>query len=129
MSEQGLLERELGEEHVDDRSGLVRRAAALFKARQLRSSIFGQALFGEPAWDMLIALYLADSKGQPVTVSGLAEWARCPSTTGLRWLQVLEAKRLASRRAHPSDRRMHFVELTERGRQALDGFFARAPAF
>lgn len=130
MSDQGILDPDARDERMisDEHSRWAGRAAALFKARQLRTRIFGQTLFGEPGWDMLIALYVAESSGTGVTVSGLAEWVGCPSTTGLRWLQVLEAKRLVCRRAHPSDKRMHFVELTRTAHDALDHFFAQVPA-
>jgi DNA-binding MarR family transcriptional regulator len=106
---------------------VVKRAAAALKARQLRGSIFGSAIFGEPAWDMLIALYITQSEGRAVTVSGLAEWTQCPQTTALRWLNTLEAKGLIGRTAHPTDKRMHLVDLTGSGREALETFFSLAP--
>ena len=112
-------------EHVEPR--VAERAAAALKARQLRSSIFGCAIFGEPAWDMLIALYVTQSEGRPVTVSGLAEWTQCPQTTALRWLNILEGKGLIDRTAHPTDKRMHLVDLTGCGREALETFFSVAP--
>jgi DNA repair protein RadC len=84
-------------------------------------------MFGEPAWDMLVALYVADAAGRDVSVSGLAEWSECPRTTGLRWLAFLEKEGLIRRRSHPSDRRMYFSELAEDARRALDEFFSSAP--
>ena len=109
------------------RSRLARRAAAAFKARELRNRFFARAIFAEPAWNMLLALYLADDDGRPVTASGLSEWSGCPPTTGLRWLRLLESERLVRRRPSATDRRMCFVELTSRGREALDRYFAEAP--
>jgi DNA-binding MarR family transcriptional regulator len=112
---------------VRSRSRLAKRAVAAFKARQLRNRFFAPTMFGEPAWDMLLALYLAEHSGRPVTVSGLANWSGYPPTTGLRWLQLLESESLVRRRPSPNDKRMFFVELTARGRNALDEFFSRAP--
>lgn len=109
------------------RSELATRAANALKARQLRNSIFRQPIFGEPAWDMLIALYLADIEQRPVTASGLADWAQCPKTTALRWQHVLEDRRLIRREQNPIDARMQFISLTELGREALDAFFRLAP--
>ena len=109
------------------RSQLARRAAAAFKARELRNRYFAPAIFAEPAWNMLLALYLADDDGRPVTASGLAQWSGAPSTTGLRWLRLLECERLVRRRPSSSDRRMCFIELTSLGREALDRYFAEAP--
>lgn len=109
------------------RKQLARRAEAAFKARQSRADYLPSSLFGEPAWNMLLALYLADFSGRPVTVSGLSEWSECPPTTGLRWLQLLEGEGLVRRRPNAIDKRMSFVELTNAGREALDAFFSRAP--
>lgn len=109
------------------RSQLAKRAVAAFKARQLRNRFFAPTMFGEPAWDMLLALYLAEDSGRAVTVSGLANWSGYPPTTGLRWLQLLESESLVRRRPSPNDKRMFFVELTARGRNALDQFFFLAP--
>lgn len=106
---------------------LATRAANALKARQLRASIFRQPIFGEPAWDMLIALYLADIEGRRVTASGLADWAQCPKTTALRWQHMLEDRQLITRAANPVDARMQFISLTELGRDALNEFFRLAP--
>jgi len=112
---------------MGNRAQLARRAANALKARQLRTSIFRQPIFGEPAWDMLVALYLADIEQRPVTASGLADWAQCPKTTALRWQHVLEDRQFISRTANPLDARMHLISLTQLGREALDEFFQLAP--
>lgn len=106
---------------------LARRAAAVLKVRQLRNRMLGRALFGEPAWDMLLALYVANGDGSKTTVSGLASGSDYPHTTALRWLQTLEAERLVERRRHPTDKRIHFVELTAAALDALDRLFAENP--
>ena len=116
-----------GEGAVVSRAQLAARAAAVLKARRFRNGLLGRALFGEPAWDMLLSLYVAASSGSKVSVSGLADWSECPHTTGLRWLQVLEAERLAKRTPHPADKRISLVELTSEGLAALDQFFSQAP--
>lgn len=76
---------------------------------------------------MLLALYVTESSGTTATASGLIKSLGVPSTTGLRWLHVLDANRLISRRTDPSDKTVHLVELTDRGRHTLDQFFAEAP--
>lgn len=109
------------------RSRWAQRAAAALEARQLRNSVFGDVLFGEPGWDMLLALYVAENRGATTTASGLIEFLGVPSTTGWRWLHVLDANLLISRRTGPTDKTVHIVELTDRGRHTLDQFFAEAP--
>lgn len=104
---------------------LVDRARQEFANRARRSRIFGGAMFGEGAWDMLLGLYVAERSGTRHTVSRLTEISGVPSTTALRWLDFLENKEhLVGRRASPTDKRVFFVELTDRGRAALDLYFS-----
>lgn len=108
-----------------DRTELARRAAALLKVRRARNDLLGAAFFGEPAWDMLLALYVAESNGTKTTVSGLAG-SECPHTTGLRWLQALEAEQLVKRAPSPTDKRMSFVALTPEAVEAIDRLLCEA---
>ena len=107
-----------------DRQRLVERARQTFANRSKRSRFFNGAMFGEPAWDMLLALYLSDQRGARYTVNGLLDLSGAPSTTALRWLGFLEREQLVRRLANPTDRRMFYIELTEKGRDSLDEYFA-----
>ena len=80
-------------------------------------------MFGEPAWDILLALYV-NEPGQRQTISRLAETANASKSTALRWLEHLERHGLVRREDHPHDRRTVFVELTDAGRGKLDFYFA-----
>ena len=80
-------------------------------------------MFGEPAWDMLLLLYAQDS-GQRQTVNRLIELSEGSKTTALRWIDYLETQRLIERSSHPTDRRMAFVELTEKGRGAIEVYLS-----
>jgi len=106
------------------RDYLVERAKAELKARRHRHRYLPSSMFGEPAWDMLIALYLAEEETRPETICSLIVGAGLPHATGLRWLHVMENHRLAIRQPHPSDKRVVQMELTENGRRALDNYFA-----
>lgn len=92
-------------------------------ARRLRSRFFSSALFGEPAWDMLLELYAASLAQQRISVSGLARASGTAVTTALRWIAMLEQEGLLSRRNDPLDGRRVFLELTEAGREAMRGYF------
>ena len=104
-------------------AGWADAARALMLARQGRGAIFASAMFGEPAWDMLIALYLAEFDQVRITVTGLAERSGAALTTAIRWLDYLEQTQLVERRAHPTDRRVIFVELSEDARSKLRTYF------
>ena len=92
--------------------------------RRQRAHIFGGAdLFGEPAWDILLDLFIAHYEGKPVSVSSACIGSASPPTTGLRWLSVLAQNDLVMREKDPADHRRIMVRLTEKGVSALERFF------
>jgi DNA-binding MarR family transcriptional regulator len=95
------------------------------RLRAKRQSIFGDALFGEPAWDMLLDLSVSESKGRAESVTSVCLASHVPQTTALRWLVALENGGWVSRRPDPCDRRRTLVVLTEKARAAMDRFFAQ----
>ena len=61
--------------------------------RRTRNAIFGSPdMFGEPAWDIPLDLYIAYAENKPVSVSSACIGSASPPTTGLRWLGVLADK-------------------------------------
>lgn len=46
-------------------------------------------LFGEPAWDMIVDLFIAAEENKTVSVSSLCIDASVPMTTVLRWNNIL----------------------------------------
>lgn len=100
---------------------LARQAYAL---RRKRAAIFGNPeLFGEPAWDILLDLYIAHGEGKPVSVSSACIGSAAPATTGLRWLGVLADEGLVARENDPQDNRRVIVRLTREGVAAMERFF------
>ena len=104
---------------------LRRLARKIYDARRMRDRLLENALFGEPAWDMLLALYHLPALGQMLTVSGLCCCAGVPQTTALRWQGTLLSEGLIERGPHERDGRMQFVRLTERGRALLTDYLTR----
>jgi hypothetical protein len=102
---------------------LQRKANENLRARRKRSQIFGAPMFGEPAWDMLLILYVLQN-GPRLTVSRLTEHSRLPATTALRWLDYLEEHGLIRRESHPTDRRAFFVELSDLGLSKMNLYFS-----
>lgn len=95
--------------------------------RRLRAQYFNRVMFAEPAWDMLLLLYLGESLEGRQTIGHLAELVETPLTTVLRWVAYLEKEQLAERRDHPTDRRMVFIELTDKGRKCMNAFLRDLP--
>ena len=97
---------------------------ALIRARRLRDGFFGDGLFEEPAWDMMLDLFAAELEGARVSVSSLCIAAAVAPTTALRWIGRLTAEGWFERRPDPRDRRRAFVALGARGNSAMRGYFA-----
>ena len=96
-----------------------REILSIIRARRLRETILGTELFSDPAWDMLLALFLAELRQQRVTTTELMKATSASRTTALRWIDALEQDRLIRRRRAPLDARKCFVELSQRGSAAL----------
>lgn len=98
------------------------RVAALrlyLKARRARSSLFDANLFADPAWDILLDLYLANEEQRRVCVSSACIAAAVPSTTALRWITRLETCGLVEREPDRSDARRSFLRLAGSAHHAL----------
>lgn len=104
------------------RDELISRAWGVLYARRLRARHFNRVMFADPAWDILLLFCLADSSEGRQTIGQLAELVETPLTTALRWMAYLEKEHLAARQGHPTDRRIVFIRLTGKGRNALDAF-------
>ena len=103
---------------------LVAAAAKFRRLRQARANYLPPEIFGEPAFDILLALHIEDDV-QPVRIRMLVEAAGAAMTTTLRWVNALERERLVEREAQPSDRRTHMVRLSEHGRPKINDYFCK----
>jgi DNA-binding MarR family transcriptional regulator len=110
------------EAEVPDRFALRRRASEILRMRLSRAKHFNPSMFGEPAWDMLLALYVHDDSR--FTISRLGRLTGLAKTTVLRWLDYLVDQDLVWRESHPTDSRAVFVELTDTARHSLDTYFS-----
>lgn len=104
-------------------AALISVARVIYQSRKRRTDHFGAALFSEPAWDMLLALYLYGQRYGQLSVSRLADVVQVPLTTAIRWLDYLESARLVTRHNAPTDRRKVLIALSDNGRAALDDYF------
>lgn len=107
------------------RSAYADLAREAYATRRRRCAIFSNdELFGEPAWDILLDLYVAHAENKPVSVSSACIGSAAPPTTGLRWLGVLAEQGLILRQHDPEDQRRVLVKLTAKGLAAMDEYFA-----
>jgi len=103
----------------------AQQVRSTIKSRRLRNDVFGENLFGEPAWDMLLDLYASHLEQKRVSVSSLQIASAVPGTTALRWMTRLETKGLIMRHSDPFDARRVFVELSAEGLQLMERYWVR----
>ncbi len=114
--------------HPDDHSARpserLNTAIAWIRARAKRDEAFGDDLFFDPAWSILLELYVHHRQRTAVSITSLCHAAKIPPSTGLRWLTLLEKRGLVTRESDPFDRRRTYALLTtealERLERALD---------
>lgn len=108
---------------------LAEVVSGLIRSRQKRGSIFSQGLFSDPAWDILLVLFLAELRQHRMVLTQVTRVTSIPMTTTLRWIETLEQKGWVQRRADPIDRRRFFVGLSPHGfasmREWLDDWMER----
>jgi DNA-binding MarR family transcriptional regulator len=91
-------------------------AEELYRVRRKRELIFGTAfgdgLFADPAWDLLLDLYVHNARQRRISVSSACLAAAVPTTTALRYITELLKRGLIERVPHPADGRSFLLCLT-----------------
>ena len=99
-------------------------AQAIFRDRQRRSKYLPTVPFADPAWDLLLDLYFRGANGEIVTVSNACMAAGVPTTTALRWIDILIDLGLVTREADVADRRRILLRLTDEAQASLKAYFS-----
>lgn len=102
---------------------LCARIRRIIKLRESRRKLFDESLFADPAWDMLLELYLARLEGRIEYVSSICIASGVPSTTAIRWIKTLEQQGWIFRHQDLTDGRRCFLMLTPKGEVAMGRFF------
>lgn len=91
-------------------------ANQIYQSRRARDQSFPHPqIFGEPAWDILLDLYIRQARGETVSVKSATIGSAASASTALRWLKVLEEEGLISSHGDASDSRRRLVSLTPEG--------------
>lgn len=100
-------------------------ARSAYRQRRRRQELFSDpTLFGEPAWDIMLDLFIAAKERKRLPVTSACIGAAVPATTALRWLTVLEDKGLIVRENDTADARRVFVRLSSDGYEKMVAYFA-----
>lgn len=95
-----------------------RRRDALMTAR------FGGEIFSDPAWDIILDLYIHNSKNQDVSVTSVCSASMVPITTALRYITVLSERGLIERSKNPKDGRSYLLRLTPEAIRIVEDLLA-----
>ena len=77
--------------------------------------MFGPTLFGEPAWDLLLDLYIARGQGRSVSMLSASLSASVSLPNGLGWVAFLEAQGFVERNSVGGDEAFELLTLTDGG--------------
>lgn len=98
----------------------LREAIIEYSRRRARDRIFqNPMIFGDTAWDILLDLYLRNSRNEAATISDVIDATTVPASTAARWLNVLEAEGLVSSRDTQAGGDNRTVSLTSLGHQKM----------
>lgn len=103
-----------------DGTGVWLRAVAerLYSDRRKRDEHFPPGLFGEPAWDLLLALYVAMEDGREMSLAEAVEAARIEPELGQDLVRRMESENLVASRRDS-------IRLTENATERLNDYLAR----
>jgi hypothetical protein len=104
---------------------LVHRAKASIARRQARKRFLNPAMFGEPPFEILLALYVRPSLST-VPLDVLSSVVGVPASVALRWLQFLVNEGLVLTVNATDDPCETTAALTDKGRIALNEYFRAA---
>lgn len=98
-------------------------ARLMLWARSLLEREVATDLFADPAFNILLTLYVSRHEGQDVSTSTACTAAGVPTTTALRWINALARRGMIHKRSLPNDRRFTYLELSDETGAALERFF------
>jgi len=99
---------------------LARRELRL---RQQRGSLFNTQIFGEPAWEILLAAFVARYDGVPLMTTAACAHANVPQTTGLRYVRHLIELQLINKAKNSPDGRVSNLEITDIGLAKINRYY------
>jgi hypothetical protein len=108
-----------GELDAEDRRIALAVAKALIALQGGRRSAPLPSLFADPAWDMLLDLFVAKAEERPVSISSVSIASGVPASTAYRWIEALLDRDAVRRRPDPLDRRRVYIEITELAFEAM----------
>ena len=98
---------------------LILGAELMQKRRAARAAHFPNEMFGEVAWDIMIALYV-EEKNHSLSLSAISMPIQVPMSTLLRWITYLEIQMFVKTVSVVTDERVRLLKMTDMGRNVMD---------
>ena len=105
--------------HKGDLTDYARQTLA---GRKQRDRYFDPILFSNPAWDILLHLYVADAEAKPVSVLDSCLASTVPQGVALRWLGYLKQEEMVIEIQDPARPRQTIVRLSDQTRSAVSAY-------
>jgi DNA repair protein RadC len=103
----------------------LRNAEAIVRRRIVRREVVGSAeLFGEPAWDMLLDLFIHEGRGQQLSMSSLCATAGIPASSAMKLAQRLCEAGILERTPDIFDGRRTLMKIAPDVAHRLRDYFA-----
>ena len=98
---------------------------SILMVRRGREEVFGDGLFSDPAWDILLELFAAYLGARTTSIVDLAAEIRLPESTVARWVDVLAENGIVDRPATDHEA-VHLTKHGAAGMQRLAGHWGSA---
>lgn len=102
-------------------------ARSIFELRRMRAHHLPEAVLSEIAWNILLALFVADADGHRMTGTDVIAIAEAPVSTGRRWIMALHDEGLVIGDGH--GRLQDVIGLTAKGISAVEACMYDAQKF
>jgi hypothetical protein len=104
----------------DDKLATI--ASSIYQSRRMRSDYFNGSLLIDPAWDMLLDLFILKIRGRRVSAAGLCLATNIPESTARRWIDVLVKEGLLCREPSNKEEAAAIIEISPQGFEQMRRF-------
>lgn len=101
-------------------------ARTIIAMRNARQHVSQFDTLGEPAFDMMLGLYIAETEGRLSTEHDLLAMTRFPAHIARSWIKTLEESYINRTKSQTPDGEAEYFSLNDRAHKELEAFFKTA---